>query len=189
MYLFFDTETTGLPKNYKAPVTDIINWPRMVQLAWQIYDIDGNLTDNQNFIIIPEGYKIPKASSDIHRITTKRAIEEGTDLLTVLDIFNYEISKADELIAHNMSFDEKIIGAEFIRKNIKSELFNKKRVCTMLSAVEFCEIPGRYGYKWPRLDELHMKLFGETFEEAHDAAADISATARCFWELRKLGVL
>jgi len=30
MYLFFDTETTGLPRNWKAPVTDLDNWPRMV---------------------------------------------------------------------------------------------------------------------------------------------------------------
>ena len=27
MYLIFDTETTGLPKNFKAPITDTDNWP------------------------------------------------------------------------------------------------------------------------------------------------------------------
>jgi len=34
MYLFFDTETTGLPKKWKAPITDLDNWPRLVQLAY-----------------------------------------------------------------------------------------------------------------------------------------------------------
>ena len=34
MYLFFDTETTGLPRNWKAPVTHLNNWPRMIQIAW-----------------------------------------------------------------------------------------------------------------------------------------------------------
>ena len=42
MYLFFDTETTGLPKNYKAPASDLNNWPRLVQLAYHLYDNDGN---------------------------------------------------------------------------------------------------------------------------------------------------
>ncbi|MCX6741278.1 MAG: hypothetical protein NTY61_02675, partial [Candidatus Parcubacteria bacterium] len=36
-YLFFDTETTGLPKNWKAPIEDLDNWPRIVQIAWAIY--------------------------------------------------------------------------------------------------------------------------------------------------------
>ena len=27
MIFFFDTETTGLPRNWKAPITDIDNWP------------------------------------------------------------------------------------------------------------------------------------------------------------------
>ena len=51
MYLFFDTETTGLPKNWKAPVTDVNNWPRMVQLAWETYDVQGNLLARNNHII------------------------------------------------------------------------------------------------------------------------------------------
>lgn len=38
-YLFIDTETTGLPKEYDAPYTDIDNWPRLVQLAWIVFMI------------------------------------------------------------------------------------------------------------------------------------------------------
>jgi len=37
--------------------------------------------------------------------------------------------------------------------------------------------------KWPKLIELHEKLFNEPFANAHDAMADISATRRCFFEL------
>ena len=43
MYLIFDTETTGLPKNWKAPITDTDNWPRCVQIAWQLHDEMGEL--------------------------------------------------------------------------------------------------------------------------------------------------
>ena len=59
MYLIFDTETTGLPQNWKAPLTDFNNWPRCVQLAWQVHDKKGRLVEVKNFIIKPEGYDIP----------------------------------------------------------------------------------------------------------------------------------
>ena len=50
MYLFFDTETTGLPKNWKVPATDLNNWPRMIQLAYLIYDRKGNKISSKDFI-------------------------------------------------------------------------------------------------------------------------------------------
>jgi len=88
-----------------------------------------------------------------------------------------------------MSFDEKILGAEFIRKNIQNELFKKNRICTMKQSVRYCKIPGRYGYKWPKLSELHIELFGEDFKEAHDATVDINATAKCFWKMKELKII
>ncbi len=186
MYLLFDTETTGLPKNYRAPVTDVNNWPRLVQIAWHLYDTSGNLFDKSDFIVKPEGFKIPADASRLHGITTDGAIQEGKDLVFVINLFNDQIEKANILVAHNMSFDEKIVGAEFVRRNIKSNLFKKSRLCTMNASTNYCRIPGPYGYKWPKLSELHYKLFGEYFEEAHNAAADIEATARCFWKMREL---
>ncbi len=189
MYLFFDTETTGLPKNYKAPVTDINNWPRMVQLAWQVYNKEGLITESIDFIIKPEAYSIPKEVSKIHGITTERAMAEGQDLKRVLELFNEHINGAEVLVAHNISFDEKIVGAEFVRKNINNQLFSKNRICTMQSTVDFCKLPGNYGYKWPKLAELHKKLFGADFKDAHNAAEDIKATARCFWRLKELGII
>ena len=77
MYLFFDTETTGLPRDYNAPVHNVENWPRMVQIAWLIYDYDGQKLDSKDFIIKPEGYTIPKNVVDIHNISTVRAMKEG----------------------------------------------------------------------------------------------------------------
>ncbi len=188
MYLFFDTETTGLPQNWKAPVTDVHNWPRMIQLAWILSDAEGKTIASNDYIIRPEGFRIPPEASAVHGISTEKALEEGVDLQDVLREFNQLISESEYLVAHNIKFDEKIVGAEFIRNNIASELFRKPRLCTMLSSVDYCKIPGYYGYKWPKLDELHQKLFGESFDNAHDAAADIGATAKCFWELKKRGV-
>ncbi len=188
MYLFFDTETTGLPQNWKAPVTDVHNWPRMIQLAWILSDAEGKTIASNDYIIRPEGFSIPPEASAVHGISTEKALEEGVDLQGVLKEFNQLISESEYLVAHNIKFDEKIVGAEFIRNNMTSELFRKPRLCTMLSSVDYCKIPGYYGFKWPKLDELHQKLFGESFDNAHDAAADIGATAKCFWELKRRGV-
>ena len=189
MYLFFDTETTGLPRNWKAPVTDTNNWPRMIQIAWVYTNAKGNVIEQNSFIIKPEGFSIPNDAAKVHRITTDRAYNEGADLEEVLRGFNELIKETKYLVAHNISFDEKIVGAEFVRKRIKTDLHRKPQLCTMHSSTDFCRIPGPYGYKWPKLSELHYKLFGENFEEAHDAAADINATVKCFWELKKIGVI
>jgi DNA polymerase-3 subunit epsilon len=188
MYLFFDTETTGLPKNWKAPVTDLNNWPRLVQLAFLYYDRNGNKISGGDFIIKPDGFSIPVDASQFHGITTERAIREGKPLNSVLQQFKSMIDQAEVLVAHNMSFDEKIVGAEFLRLGIQNPVPAKRKICTMESSTEFCAISGPYGYKWPKLSELHYKLFRTGFEEAHNAAVDITATAKCFWELKRIGI-
>lgn len=189
MYLFFDTETTGLPNNWKAPVTDLKNWPRLVQLAYLFYDNSVKKIAEGNFIIKPEGFSIPIASARIHKITNEKAIKEGESLKSILLHFDSLINQSEYLVAHNMSFDEKIIGAEFLRNGMKNALQNKPKICTMERTVSFCKLYGPYGYKWPKLSELHYKLFRENFEEAHNAAIDIQVTAKCFWELKKLNIL
>jgi DNA polymerase III subunit epsilon len=187
MYLFFDTETTGLPRNWKAPVNDLANWPRMIQLAFLLYNQDGELMADGNYIVKPDNFTIPVEASRIHGITTAKANAEGQAILTVLNAFENVIHEASFLVAHNMAFDEKIIGAEFLRNKMKDSTSTKRKICTMQSTVNFCKISGTYGYKWPKLAELHFKLFKTGFAEAHNAAADIHATAKCFWELKRLG--
>jgi DNA polymerase III subunit epsilon len=185
MYLFFDTETTGLPRNWKAPITDFSNWPRMVQLAFLLYDRNGKKISEGNYIIKPVGYSIPSEAANIHKITTEKATRDGIPLSTVLIQFNELLNKSSLLIAHNMSFDEKIVGAEFLRTRMTNAIASKNKICTMEKSTNFCAISGPYGFKWPKLSELHYKLFNSDFQEAHNAAVDITATAKCFWELKR----
>jgi len=191
MFLFFDTETTGLPVNWNAPVDDLKNWPRLVQIAWISYDNSGKKIREKESIVRPEGFIIPEESSKVHGITTEIALERGKKLDDIMQDFSSEINGSDFLVAHNMNFDEKIVGAEFIRSGISSKLFEIERICTMVSSIDFCRIPSnnKNGYKWPRLSELHIKLFGKDFEDAHDAFVDTQACARCFFELKKLGII
>ncbi len=186
MYLFFDTETTGLPKNWRAPITDSRNWPRLVQLAYLLYDDAGNKMVSGDHIVKPQNFVIPADAAKVHGITTERANREGEDLVQVLIEFQSLVERTDYLVAHNLSFDEKIIGAELFRNNLSDGIAFKNKICTMVQTTDFCSIPGPYGYKWPTLTELHYKLFRTGFTEAHNAITDIAATARCFWELRRI---
>lgn len=189
MYLFFDTETTGIPRNYKAPASDLRNWPRLVQIAWLLADEKANEMASAEFIVKPDGFTIPRDATRIHGITHEMALQNGVDLKSVLSAIMPDIDKASMLIAHNMSFDEKILGAEFLRAGHPDFVAAKKRKCTMQGATDFCRLPGPYGYKWPTLQQLHAKLFSESIEGAHHALVDVRACARCYFELKRLKVM
>jgi DNA polymerase III subunit epsilon len=140
MLLFFDTETTGLPKNWKAPVTDLNNWPRLVQLAFLLYDREGNRVSERNYIIKPDGFKIPADVVRIHGITHERATSEGRDLRSVLEEFREFADRSKYLVAHNINFDEKIVGAELLRNKMANCILAKNKICTMQSTTDFCKI-------------------------------------------------
>jgi len=191
MYLIYDTETTGLPKNFSAPVSDSENWPRLVQIAWQLHNDMGELIEVKNFIVRPEGFTIPYNAEKIHGISTKRALEQGVDLSFVLQEFNKAIAQSKFIVGHNIVFDINIMGAEFYRTQIETSLMDEKTIDTKEEGTDFCAIPGGRGgkFKWPTLTELHTKLFNEGFSEAHNASADVEATTRCFLELIRLRVI
>jgi len=189
MYLFFDTETSGLPKNYQAPLDDFSNWPRIVQIAWSLYDFEANHWESWSYIIKPVDFVISEEVSKIHRITQARALAEGVLLHEALEHFCREAASAEFLVAHNIDFDDKIISAELLREKMTNPLTTANKICTMLSSVQFCRLPSpRGGYKWPNLTELYNCLFGHDFPESHDAVADVRACAACFFELKKRGV-
>jgi len=186
MFLIFDTETTGLPKRWNAPITDTDNWPRCIQIAWQLHDEFGVLVEHQDFLIKPNGFNIPYDAEQIHGISTQLATKNGEELETVLEIFNQAISKAKFIVGQNVNFDLNIMGCEFYRTKITSPL-NEMPVldtCTEVTA-NICKLSGgRYGrFKLPTLTELHQHLFNTPFGEAHNATADVEATTRCFLEL------
>lgn len=190
LYLFFDTETTGIPRDYKAPCTDSDNWPRLVQLGWILTDEQGTMLNEGNRIVRPEGFTIPREASDVHGITNERALAEGEELHKVMLEFYQDLYRCTQIVGHNVHFDLKIMGAEYYRLGYDHCcMIARPAVCTMQSTIEFCNIPGKYGPKWPRLMELYVKLFGREFDGAHDAMADIRATRECFFELKRRALI
>lgn len=191
MYLIFDTETTGLPKSWSAPITDTDNWPRCIQIAWQIHDENGRLLEHEDYLVKPEGFNIPYDAEKIHGVSTELAMEEGISLKEVLEKFNIALSKSKFVVGQNVGFDLNIMGCEFYRLGIASNLGNMPVLdtCTEVTA-ELLKLPGGRGgrFKLPTLTELHSFLFGVPFSEAHNATADVEATTRCFLELIKRDV-
>ena len=188
MYLIFDTETTGLPKNWNAPITDSDNWPRCIQIAWQLHDEMGNLIENQDYLVQPDGFNIPYDAERIHGISTELAQAEGISLSEVLEKFNVALGKAKFIVGQNLGFDVNIMGAEFHRMGVDSPMASMPVLdtCTEVTA-SLLKLPGGRGgkFKLPTLTELHEYLFNVPFAEAHNATADVEATTRCFLELIK----
>ncbi len=194
-YIFFDTETSGLPVNYGAKISESDNWPRLVQIAWSCADKDGETWMEESVIIKPDGFTIPEDASNVHGITTERAMDEGKDLKETLEDFNAHVETHDIIVAHNITFDRKIVAAEYYRMAMQEAIdtiYDTEKICTMMKSTKYCNLPkpsGRGGAKWPKLEELYRILFDKEMVGAHDALADIQATAKCFWELKRLGII
>ena len=186
MYLIFDTETTGLPKRWDAPITDSDNWPRCIQIAWQLHDEMGNLIEHQDYLVQPDGFNIPYDAERIHGISTELAQHDGIPLMEVLEKFNTALGKAKFIVGQNLGFDVNIMGAELHRMGVDSPMASMPVLdtCTEVTA-SLLKLPGGRGgkFKLPTLTELHSYLFNVPFAEAHNATADVEATTRCFLEL------
>jgi DNA polymerase-3 subunit epsilon len=194
MYLFIDCETTGLAKNFKAPATDIDNWPRLVQLAYLLYDEDENSIESYSAIIKPVGFEISADATKIHGIAHERALKDGILLVDALQRLRAAGYRSDLTITHNIDFDSKILLAEVIRifgedayTEVGELIFGKDRcVCTMKKGISVCKLPGKYkDFKWPKLNELYKVLFQKDFVGAHDSACDVQAMADCYFEKKR----
>ncbi|MGB0177461.1 MAG: DNA polymerase III subunit alpha, partial [Owenweeksia sp.] len=190
MFLIFDTETTGLPLRDDAPLTDFENWPRAVQISWQLHDLHGKLVEVKDFVIKPDGFDIPFNAAKVHGITTEVAEHYGVPLQEAMAEFSQAVKQAKYLVGHNIQFDINILGCEYLRLEQDNLLEGMADIDTSKETTNYCQLPGGKGggYKYPKLEELYQKLFNEGFAEAHNAAADVEATTRAFLELIRIGV-
>lgn len=187
-----DTETTGLPANRNASPRDYhsFNDCRMVQIAWAIYDTDGNLQFEECFIVRPSGYIIPESSTRIHGISHEQASIDGMDLGNILCLMSDTLEYVSTIVAHNIDFDNKVILSEmyrYIECNNRSDaipattLINtwiqKQKKCTM-------KMGTLSGQRWPKLINLYTRLFNSVPDvQLHRADADVRVCARIYFAL------
>ncbi len=188
LFTVWDTETTGFPVREGT----LDQQPYIIQFA----SITGEMNRNWEYrevsredIMIKPHISIPFAASQVHGIYDKDLIDKLSfdhHLDTILKILN----TAEVVIGHNTEYDEGVLGYELERYGRKGEYTPMKTLCTMRGSTDYCKLTGR-GMAWkpPKLSELHRHLFGEYFEWAHDAMADVEATTRSFAELVKRGVI
>ncbi|PHK28032.1 DNA polymerase III [Nostoc linckia z16] len=191
-YLIIDTETNGLPQSYHLPVTDLTNWPRLISVAWGLYEEDGKELCRHYALVKPDGYRWNKVAQQIHRITPEQAESKGQPLTDVLNQLRPAMERADAWVGHNIDLDYGVIGAEFIRaERLQPGLDGLGRVgefptrpvlCTMDVSAKVT--PNREPV---RLDELYQLLTGKKMKGMHDALADMLATAHCFFGLKQRG--
>ena len=201
--IVFDTETTGFPeragfdKNY--PPWAIAHYAkcRMVQLAYQIYEIKRGrrltLIGSKMMYVKPDGFAVPIESTNVHGFTTEFLVENGRPIREVLAEFEKDLQGCVLLVGHNVEFDKNVVGSEAYRTGLGEFAgnFNTSTfVCTMRSSKLFCSAVNDKGQvKFPRLSELYMKIYGKEPENQHDALGDVKATAACYIHLRELGLV
>lgn len=193
--LTLDCETTGLPAKHHAYDKDFMEYPYIVTLAWKVND-----EETKYFIINQEGRPIPPEATAIHGITDAMAAASPYMIEDILIELHMDGEGADFSIGHNIFFDTSTIKANVLRlihqERMTTEFYSKleellhreRRIDTMHKTIKFCNLPGKYGPKWPKLTELHFKLFGENFE-AHNSKDDVNATRKSYLRLKELGVI
>lgn len=184
MYLFFNVQAIGMPKKWSAPHTDTFNWPRLLSISWRVMDDKRKVTEAEDFIILQDGAEIPVNTEQITGITMERVKEEGKDLKTVLEAFAKVVKDARYVVAHNMNYCSKVVGAEMVRKSVPSVLFHSDNYCIMMESTYHCKLPGKQGkYKWPTMKELYAVLFKEQLPTANRTDVAVETTALCFFKL------
>ena len=189
--LFFDTETTGLPKDkYVGGNYQPNNWPDLVSISWQFFN-DDELRRKETFIIKPKGWTIPEEASAIHGISQERAEKEGISMKAVLELFKQDLTFCDMVVAHNIDFDRNVILNAYKWRLHMDTLFwpYEKEFCTAQNSKGDLKLPSRQKvpnpkdlYKMPRLDELYEATFGEPAPaKAHSADRDVEVLQKIFW--------
>ena len=203
-FLVYDTETTGLiPKKAEGFKLH----PHIVQFSYIIYDTNKDEIEKMydEVICVPAGVEIPSEASNIHHITTEISRSSTVNIVDCLLRFIYDCKNVDMIIGHNLLFDNAMVICELERHQstcdeLESDILSRiistfKKLpfyCTMQETINFCNIVQAYKkspktyIKYPKLIELHDKLFGkETINiQLHNSLNDVFVCFRCFYKFK-----
>lgn len=188
--LLIDTETSG-KYDFKAPPT-AAHQPHLVEVAAQLWarragarlgvDPGARLLATLSVIVAPEGYVIPDEAAAVHGITTEQALAEGLPLRWVMELFAPLVEKADRFVAHNVDFDVNVLRTAMHRAGVRvTSMMRQDIYCTMRAMAPICNLPGKYGAKFPTLAEAYRHVMGgQEMTGAHRAGTDLAAMATVY---------
>lgn len=203
--LVFDTETNG--KRAKGRDPALSSEPAITQIAAILFEGRRPVAHLSCFIhplrfngtpapvpdpeLSPTGtlseqdYKFFRDSG----ITEERIALVGRPLKVALAEFNQMVKVADRIVAHNIQFDDPVLRSNYSRIVApQREYWDTPKFCTMKTLEPVLKLPGKYGYKFPTLDESYRALVNPLgFSGAHDAMVDVQACSEVLWAIEDNG--
>jgi DNA polymerase III subunit epsilon len=167
----FDLETTGLD----------VATARIVTATVARLDQNGVLVELSEWLVNP-GIEIPEAASNVHGVTTERAIAEGSDPATAVAQITELLRKHNlqmPLVAFNAPYDFSILKAEAQRYGIAP--LEPKPVIDPLVLDRKVD---RFR-KGKRNLGVMSEHYGIKLEDAHNATADAVAAGRIAQQLAR----
>jgi len=198
LIIAYDVETTGLPL-FKEP-SNHPGQPHIVQLAAALVDTETRKTVSSiDLIIRPDGFTIPPEMTAIHGISQERALDVGIGLNEVIDMF-LSLWNGRLRIAHNESFDARLIRIAQYKLGYFTDADldrwkNGISACTQKMATDALKLPATTRmiseglankYKPANLRESYRHFFGNDFENAHNAMADVNACIAVYFAIKDL---
>lgn len=189
----FDVETTGIPL-FEIP-SDDPRQPHITQLAAVMYD-DGKEVGRMDMLVKPDGWKLPEEIERFNQehntgITQERLEAEGLPIAEVVDEFMTFIASAERIVAHNVSFDRRMLRIELKRLGQPEQAdewkADERFFCTMKESTNITKLdfkkPKKNAYKQPKLEELYRHCFGADMDGAHNALHDTLNAMKCYLHL------
>jgi len=183
--LFIDTETTGIPKRWKLPYSEIENWPSAIQVSWILYEDNGSEVKREDCYINVSDLEISAKSFKIHGITKEFLSKNGKDRKPVLEKLSKDIQQYQPIIiGHFTKFDIDTLSCDFYREGLENPFKQSTFYCTMLKSKDYNFNPSVI---YLRLNQLFEFLFNKKMQPSHNAMIDAEITAKCFFEIRSRG--
>lgn len=210
-FLIVDTETTGLPVTYSASFQDTANWPRIIELAWELCWENGETIEKSCELVCPDGWRYPVGEFwDQHGFNEADNILNGIEMPKLLNQLAIAMNCADVMICHNLSYDKPIIECEFFRYSIFPKAVRRQLIendihlkaglrpegvpllkeCTKLLFTPVLKLPGFNGqYAWPKLEAAYEYCFSKPYVDGHHADSDVQATKEIYLWLQEMNEL
>lgn len=194
--LFYDTETSGLPL-FNDPSEDP-RQPHIVQLAARLVELETRkIISTIDLIVRPDGWEIPDDVAAVHGITTDRALKVGVPEWLALAVFMSMAGQSSARIAHNETFDARIIRIALKRYAEDHGLTHPddwkdgEAKCTARLSTPICNLPPtakmvaarRNHAKTPNLGEAFEFFTGNKLEGAHSALVDVDACMTVYFAI------
>jgi DNA polymerase-3 subunit epsilon len=184
IYLVYDTETTGLTRNGLPPHDP--SQPDLIQLGAILWDSEKDMVRGEiNLIIREDGVVVPDGAAGVHGIRTEIAAQFGLPLLLPIAAFNNLARIADAFVCHNAAYDLVVMKKAYYKVKKDHPFNDKPNLCTMEALTNIMRLPpsarmrekGMNKPKPPSLMEAYgFVTGGKSFDNAHDAMADVRAT-------------